>query len=135
MITNQGLDNITYVLYSYVIKTIKQVKSEMANKRAASYEQFEAELLEKPGIRKAYEALKPKYDMISALIERRNQLQMSQTELASIVGTKQPAISRLEKGDYNTTLSTLFRVANALDLDISLEVRGEKDRIYSKVHA
>ncbi|GAG87543.1 unnamed protein product, partial [marine sediment metagenome] len=87
------------------------------------------------GIRKAYEALKPKYDMISTLIERRNQLQMSQTELASIVGTKQPAISRLEKGDYNTTLSTLFRVANALDLDISLKVRKKKDRIYSKVHA
>ena len=135
MITTQGLDNITYVLYSYVIKTIKQVNSEMANKRATNYEQFEAELLEKPGIRKAYEALKPKYDMISTLIERRNQLQMSQTELASIVGTKQPAISRLEKGDYNTTLSTLFRVANALDLDISLKVRKKKDRIYSKVHA
>ena len=98
----------------------------MANKRATNYEQFEAELLEKPGIRKAYEALKPKYDMISTLIERRNQLQISQTELASIVGTKQPAISRLEKGDYNTTLSTLFRVANALDLDISLKVRKKK---------
>jgi len=107
----------------------------MANKRATNYEQFEAELLEKPRIRKAYEALKPKYDMISTLIERRNQLQMSQTELARIVGTKQPAISRLEKGDYNTTLSTFFRVANALDLDISLKVRAEKDRIYSKVHA
>lgn len=123
------------MLYSYVIKTIKQVNSEMANKRATNYEQFEAELLEKPGIRKAYEALKPKYDMISSLIERRNQLQMSQTELASIVGTKQPAISRLEKGDYNTTLSTFFRVANALDLDISLKVRKKKDRIYSKAHA
>jgi len=99
----------------------------MANKRVTNYEQFEAELLKKPGIRKEYEALKPKYDMIRMLIERRNQLQMSQTKLARIVGTKQPAISRLEKGDYNTTLSTFFRVANALDLDISLKVReGEK---------
>ena len=106
----------------------------MANKKATKYEEFEAELLKKPGIRQEYEALKPKYDMIRSLIERRNQLQISQTKLAKIVGTKQPAISRLEKGDYNTTLSTFFKVANALDLDISLKVRGKTQRTYSKVH-
>jgi DNA-binding XRE family transcriptional regulator len=105
----------------------------MANRRVTSYEQFEAELLKKPGIRKEYEALKPKYDMIRMLIERRNQLQMSQTKLARLVGTKQPAISRLEKGDYNTTLSTLFRVANALGLDIAFKVREGENGIYSKV--
>ena len=107
----------------------------MTNKKATNYEEFEAELLKKPGIRREYEALKPKYDMIRSLIERRNQLQMSQTKLAKIVGTKQPAISRLEKGDYNTTLSTFFRVANALDLDISLKVRKRKNRTYNRVHA
>ena len=95
----------------------------MANKKATTYEEIEAELLKKLGIRKEYEALQPKYDMIRSLIERRNQLQISQTQLAKIVGTKQPAISRLEKGDYNTTLNTLFKVARALDLDISLKAR------------
>jgi DNA-binding XRE family transcriptional regulator len=107
----------------------------MADRRATNYEQFEAELLERPGIRKEYEALKPKYDMIRILIQRRNQLRMSQTKLARIVGTKQPAISRLERGDHNTTLSTFFRVADALDLDVSLKVRGRENRTYSKVRA
>ena len=107
----------------------------MANKRATNYEQFEAELLEKPGIRREYEALKPKYDMIRTIIGRRNELQMSQAELAGIIGTKQPAISRLEKGDYNTTLSTFFKVANALNLDVSLEVRKGENRTSSKVPA
>jgi predicted transcriptional regulator len=95
----------------------------MTNKRATNFEEFEAELLEKPEIRREYEALKPKYDMIKSLIERRSKLGISQTELARIIGTKQPAISRLEKGDYNTTLSTFFKVADALDLDISLKAR------------
>jgi len=95
----------------------------MVNKRATRYEEFEAELLRKPDIRKEYQALQPKYDMIRSLIERRNQLQITQKQLAEIVGTKQPAISRLEKGDYNMTLSTLFKVADALDLDISLRAR------------
>jgi len=93
------------------------------NKKATNYEEFEAELLKRPGIRKEYDALRPKYNIIRTIIERRNQLQISQAQLAEIIGTKQPAISRLENGAYNTTLSTFFKVADALDLDISLEVR------------
>ena len=95
----------------------------MVNKKATNYDEFEAELLKKPEIRKEYEALKPKYDMVRILIKRRSKLGMSQTELARRIGTRQPAISRLEKGDYNTTLSTLFRVTEELGLDISLKAR------------
>jgi len=98
----------------------------MINKKATNYEEFEAELLKRPGVRKEYDALKPKYNIIHSIIERRNQLQISQARLAEIIGTKQPAISRLENGAYNTTLSTFFRVANALDLDVSLKVRSRK---------
>ena len=100
----------------------------MINKKATNYKEFEAELLKRPGIRKEYDALRPKYAIIRAIIERRNQLQISQAQLAEIIGTKQPAISRLENGTYNTTLSTFFKVADALDLDISLEVRHTSGR-------
>jgi DNA-binding XRE family transcriptional regulator len=95
----------------------------MKNRKSTRYQDFETELLNKPVIRKEYDALKPKYDLVRTIIERRNQLQISQTHLARIVGTRQPAISRLEKGDSNTTLNTLFKVADALDLDIALSVR------------
>ncbi len=107
----------------------------MANNRATNYDEFEAKLLGKPEIRREYEALKPKYEMIRSLIKRRNQLRISQTELARIIGTKQPAISRLEKGDYNTTLSTFFKVADALDLDISLKARRKARDNHDKVRA
>jgi len=60
----------------------------MANKKATNFEEFEAELFERPGVRREYEALKPKYDMIRGLIKRRNQLRISQTQLARMVGTK-----------------------------------------------
>jgi DNA-binding XRE family transcriptional regulator len=96
----------------------------MTKGNSTRYQDFETELLNKPGIRKEYDALKPKYDLVRAIIERRNQLQISQTRLARIIGTRQPAISRLEKGDSNTTLKTLFKVAEALDLDIALNVRS-----------
>jgi DNA-binding XRE family transcriptional regulator len=98
------------------------------SKKATNYEEFEAELLKRPGIRKEYDALRPKYNIIRSIIERRNQLQISQAQLAEIIGTKQPAISRLENGAHNTTLSTFFKVADALDLDISLKVRHASSR-------
>jgi len=107
----------------------------MVKKRATNFEEFEAGLLEKPEIRREYEALKPKYDMIRSLIDRRGKLGISQTQLARIIGTKQPAISRLEKGDYNTTLSTFFKVADALDLDISLKARRTVKNNHDKVRA
>ncbi|NQT72367.1 MAG: helix-turn-helix transcriptional regulator [Chloroflexi bacterium] len=109
----------------------------MVSKKATVYDEFEASLLENPEIRKEYEALKPKYEMIQKLIERRNKLNMSQTQLAKIIGTKQPAISRLERGDYNTTLGTLFKVASALDMDleISLKANGETKSTRDKVSA
>lgn len=106
----------------------------ITSRRATSYEQFEAELLKKDGIRREYEALKPKYDLIHSIIERRISLGISQKHLAEIVGTKQPAISRLEKGDYNMTLSTFFKVIQALELDISLNspTRKKRARVLSK---
>jgi len=96
----------------------------MTKGNSTRYHDFETELLSKSEIRKEYDALKPKYDLVRTIIERRNQLQHSQTRLARIIGTRQPAISRLEKGDSNTTLSTLLKVAEALDLDIALSVRS-----------
>ena len=107
----------------------------MVNKKATNYDEFEAELLKKPEIRKEYEALKPKYDMVRILIQRRSKLGMSQTELARRIGARQPAISRLEKGDYNTTLSTFFKVADALDLEVSLKARKPARHKHTKVTA
>ena len=98
--------------------------NKMKNNKPTSYEKFEAELLQDPEIRKEYEALKPKYDMIQRLIERRNELCLSQLQLANIIGTQQPAIARLENGGHNTTVSTLLKVAAALDLDVELKPKS-----------
>ena len=107
----------------------------MSKFEGTNFLDFKRELLKDSKERKEYERLKPKYDMIRSLIERRNQLHISQTELARIIGTRQPAISRLERGDYNTTLNTLFKVASALDLDISLKAGRATKLAYDKVHA
>lgn len=105
----------------------------MASKKGTRYEDFEAELLERPEIRQEYEALRPKYDIIRNVIERRIQLNISQKRLAELIGTKQPAISRLENGDSNATLGTLIKVANALELDVSIQARTKNERVGNQV--
>ncbi len=82
---------------------------------------FKKELLEDKKERQEYECLKPKYDMIQKFIERRNELRLSQSELAKLVGMQQSAIARLENGGHNSTVDTLLKVAGALDLDVELK--------------
>ncbi len=102
----------------------------MNKKQPTNFEKFEGELLKDPEIHKEYEDLKPKYEMIQSLIKRRNQLRMSQSKLARTVGTKQPAISRLERGEFNNvTLSTLIKVAHALDLDLDISLKTRRSKV------
>ena len=89
-----------------------------------NFDDFKEELLKNPEFRREYEALEPKYRLIRTLIRRRNELHLSQVQLANIVGTQQPAISRLENGGGNTTISTLFKVAGALNLDVEFKPRS-----------
>jgi ribosome-binding protein aMBF1 (putative translation factor) len=48
---------------------------------------------------------------------------LSQRDLASRMGTSQAAIARLEAGGVGATLTTLHRVAVALDLELKVELR------------
>ncbi len=94
-------------------------------KKSIKYEDFKAELLADPEVRAEYEALEPEFRLIRDILLRRSELNLSQMQLAKLVGTKQPAISRLERGDGNITINRLRRVADALnaDLEISLKAR------------
>jgi predicted transcriptional regulator len=102
----------------------------MNKKKPTNIEEFEGELLKDPEIRKEYEDLKPKYEIIRSLIKRRNQLRISQSQLARTVGTRQPAISRLERGEFsNVTLSTLIKVAHALELDLDISLKARRTKV------
>jgi len=96
----------------------------MLNK-SVKHRDFKAQLLKDLKVRQEYEALEPEFRLIRDVLLRRSEQNLSQAQLAKLVGTRQPAISRLERGDGNITISRLRRVADALnaDLDISLKAR------------
>ncbi len=93
----------------------------MGKFEGTSFLDFKKELLKDERERQEYERLKPKYDMIQKFIERRNELRLSQRELANLAGMQQSAIARLESGEHNSTVDTLLKVAGILDLDVELK--------------
>jgi transcriptional regulator with XRE-family HTH domain len=54
-------------------------------------------------------------ELVDRLVEVRQTLGLSQTEVAARMGTSQSAVARLERGDADVRLSTLQRYAAALD--------------------
>ncbi len=95
------------------------------NRKSTNYEDFKAQLLQDSKVRQEYEALEPQFNLLKQIIARRNELNLSQTQLAKRVGTEQSAISRFENGDVNATVKTLHKIAKALgaDLEITLKVK------------
>lgn len=79
-----------------------------------NYKELKTKLLKDKEIKKAYEALKPEFDLIATIIKKRIEKGLTQEELARKIGTKQSAISRLESGTYNPSLAFLEKVASAL---------------------
>ena len=81
------------------------------------------EILTKPSVRKEYEALKPKYEAISAVIKARLEEGMTQEELAKKIKTKQSNISRFEAGKVTPSISFLQKIANALGKQLEISFK------------
>ena len=79
--------------------------------------------LKNPEFKKTYDALEPEYAIIRAIIRKRMAKKLSQKELAKKLGTKQSAISRLESGAYNPTLSFLKKLSNVLGAKLEISIK------------
>jgi transcriptional regulator with XRE-family HTH domain len=62
------------------------------------------------------------------VVERRRAQDLSQAELAGLVGTTQSAIARLESGGRPPRIDTLLRIAEALDCELVVELRPRTKR-------
>lgn len=88
-----------------------------------TWKNFKKELLQDRKIAREYENLKPRYQLISQLIEARIKKGMTQKELASKIGTKQSAIARLESGASNPSIAFLEKVTSALGTKLIIQIR------------
>ena len=84
---------------------------------------WQRELEEDEGYRKAAAELKPYLDLADDVLSLRLARGWSQADLAERVGTRQANISRLESGLANPTLKFLQKVADAVDAELGVQLR------------
>lgn len=89
------------------------------------FESIKAELLGDEEAKKEYDALEPRYAIVSQIIEARKARNMTQADLAKKVGTQKSNISRLESGRYNPSLDLLIKVAKGLGMELKVELITE----------
>ena len=64
-------------------------------------------------------------DLAADLVAMRQELGLSQTEVAARMRTSQSAVARLESGDADVRLSTLERYAAALGQQLDWKLKGQ----------
>ncbi|MEU6410663.1 helix-turn-helix transcriptional regulator [Microbispora sp. NPDC046933] len=80
-----------------------------------------AEIMNRPGAGAAYEAARLRFELGDAVRRRREELGLTQTELGERAGLKQPAVARFEAGGTMPTLPMLERLAEALEVRLSVQ--------------
>ena len=55
--------------------------------------------------------------------ERRNQLGITQLDLAELAGISANTLYKIERGQGNPTLEVLFKLADVLGMELKLEVK------------
>ena len=93
------------------------------NKAGIKFNEIKDQLMKDEEFKAEYEKLKPRYEVISQIIEARNAQNITQEELALRVGTQKSNISRFESGSYNPSLDFLIKIAKSLGKEVHVEIK------------
>lgn len=77
---------------------------------------------ENPRVKEEYDKLGPRFAAISELIDARERMQISQSELARRMNVKPNVVNRLESAQHSPLLDTVIEYADALGLDVKLSL-------------
>ena len=88
-----------------------------------NWKEHKKQLMRNPEFREQYEALAPEYKLAAAVIRLRLARGLTQAQLADLLNTRQESIARLESGSSLPSLSTVRKVADALDADLEINLR------------
>lgn len=93
------------------------------SKLSVSFKTIKEELLKNDILKEEYDSLEARYQIVSAIINARIKLNITQQELADRIGTSKSNISRLESGNYNPSLDYLEKLAKGLGKELHIELR------------
>ncbi len=90
------------------------------------HSEFKEKALKRKGVKTAYEALEPEFSILREILKARQKAGLSQAEIAERMGTKAPAVTRLESsltsGKHSPSIATLKKYANALGCHLEIKL-------------
>jgi len=82
--------------------------------------------LQRKNVKAAYEALETEFSLLRELLKARQSAGLTQAEIAERMGTKAPAVTRLESslssGKHSPSIATLKKYAQALGCRLEIKV-------------
>lgn len=89
-----------------------------------THEELRRKALERNGVNVEYMALEPEFTLLRAMLLARREAGLSQAEVAERMGTKPPAITRLESslssGKHSPSLATIKKYAAAVNCRLEI---------------
>ena len=84
------------------------------------FRKFLNKQLEDSDFRKGWDEMEPEYQIMKAMIAARMETGITQQQLSEKTGINQSNLSRIENGNGNPSVSTLYRIASALGKKLSI---------------
>jgi len=90
------------------------------------HSELKEKALKRNTVRVEYDSLEPEFRLLHDLLKARQKAGLSQAEVAERMGTKAPAITRLESslssGKHSPSIATIKKYANALDCHLEIKI-------------
>ena len=91
-----------------------------------THNELKEKMLRNPEVKSEYDSLEKEFSLFEELLKARTVAGLTQAEVAERMGTKTPAIARLESGGGNKkhspSLSTLQKYAQAVDCHVEIRL-------------
>jgi len=100
-----------------------------------THKQMKEIALSKPGVKKAYDALKEEFDLFEAMIKARLEAGKTQEDVAKDMKTSTSVVGRLETGGgahkHSPTYESLRRYANAVNCNLRIVFEPRAKGVFS----
>src|SRR2546421_12382254 len=92
-----------------------------------THEEMVKKMLDEPAVRAEYDAHAEEFALLDELLRARQRAGLTQAEVAAKMGTKPPAVARLESGGgsqrHSPSIATLRRYAEAVGCRLEIRLR------------
>lgn len=96
-----------------------------------NHAELKEKVLANPETLAAYQRISPEFSLLRQMLKARARAGLSQAEIADRMGTKAPAVTRLESslsnGKHSPSVATLRRYAHAVGCELQVKLVKSRD--------